>query len=253
MKLYQYWDTGKPPVEVAGWIEGFRAMNPDMKHRLYDRDRASWFIGKHVGERERRAFDAIAVPSMQSDYWRYCAVWAFGGVYVDADFQALRPFSGLLQQAPHSLMLSWGGHLLASLMMCRQRRNPFIRACLDLSTANIEARALTSAYTGAGPGVISAVGALIAPESFDEVAKGFDNFFGRGWGFPELMERARSTIVVTPEMTEAFQAMTVIHAKKLNGWIGRDAPAYKETERHWLHWQGSLYVDAGDGAPAEPA
>ncbi len=248
MRLYQYWDAPDPPPEIAGWIEGFRRDNPDFQHRLYDRAAAGWFIGKHLGEREQHAFEAIAVPSMQSDYFRYCAVWALGGVYVDADFQSLQPLSGLLGQAPRSLMLSWDGHVVAGLMMCRERGDPFVRACLDLSTRNIEDRALTSAYTAAGPGVINAIRVLIDPASFDEVAKGFDNFFGRGWGFPELMERARGMVVVTPQIAEAFHAMTVIHAKKLNGWIGRAAPAYKETERHWLHWRGSIYADGEPGA-----
>ena len=191
MRLFQYWDAPDPPAEVAGWIEGFRVGNPGFRHQLYDRGAASWFIRKQVGEREQRAFDAIAVPSMQSDYFRYCAVWAKGGVYVDADFQCLAPLAGLLGQAPQSLMLSWDGHIVAGLMMCRPPGDPFVRACLDLSTANIEARALSSAYTAAGPGVINALRALIDPGSFDEVAKGFDNFFGREWGFTELMERTR--------------------------------------------------------------
>ena len=248
MKLFQYWDTLDPPPEVAGWIEGFRLGNPDFQHRVYDRDRASWFIGKQVGERERRAFDAIAVPSMQSDYFRYCAVWAKGGVYVDADFQSLAPLPGLLDQAPRSLMLSWDGHIVAGLMMCRRRGDPLVRACLDLSTANIEARALSSAYTAAGPGVINAIRALIDPGAFDEVAKGFDNVFGREWGFPELMDRARRTVAVTRPLAEAFGALTVIPAKRIGTWIGRKAPAYKETERHWLNWRGSLYRNDASGA-----
>ena len=247
MRLFQYWDAPDPPAEVAEWIEGFRVGNPGLRHRLYDRETASWFIGKQVGEREQRAFDAIAVPSMQSDYFRYCAVWAKGGAYVDADFQCVAPLAGLLGQAPRSLMLSWDGHIVAGLMMCRQPGDPFVRACLDLSTSNIEARALSSAYTAAGPGVINAIRALIEPASFDEIAKGFDNFFGREWGFPELMERTRRAVVVTEPIAEAFRALTVIPVKRIGPWIGRKAPAYKETERHWLHWRGSLYLDQRGG------
>ncbi len=252
MRLYQYWDTLPPPPEVAGWVDGFGRDNPGLKYRLYDRAAASWFIRKNLGERERRAFEACAVPAMQADYFRLCALWKLGGVYVDADFQSLRPLEGLLAQAPQSLMLSWDGHFVTGLMMFRQPGDAFLGACLGLATANIEARALTSAYTATGPGVINAIRVLVDPGSYDEVAKGFDNFFGRGWGFPELMERARRTVVITPEIAGAFQAMTVIHAKKLNGWIGRAAPAYKETERHWLHWRGPIYLDVGE-APAQPA
>ncbi|HEY5409202.1 MAG TPA: hypothetical protein VIJ94_00620, partial [Caulobacteraceae bacterium] len=156
--------------------------------------------------------------------------------------------SGLLDQAPRSLMLAFDGHIVASLMMCRQPRDLFVRACLDLSTLVIEARALSSAYTGAGPGVINAIRALIEPDSFDEIAKGFDNFFGRAWGFPELMERARGSVVVTLPLAEAFRALTVISTKQIKPWIGAKAPAYKETGQHWLHWRGSIYVDGAGAA-----
>ena len=244
MKLFQYWDTGDPPDEVAGWIEGFRAMNPEMQHRLYDRDSASWFIGKHIGERERRAFDLIAVPSMQSDYFRYCAVWAKGGAYVDADFQPLAPLAGLLDQAPRSMMLVWDGHMVAGLMMSRAPRDAFLRACLDLATNCVEDRWGKNAYMAAGPGVINALRLLADPASRPFVERGFDNVFGRTWGFPELLERAKREIAITDEIVEALKAMTLRHVFQTPTWIGTQPPAYKGSGRHWLRWQGSIYEPA---------
>ncbi len=251
MKLFQYWDTPEPPEEVAGWIEGFRVKNPEMKHRLYDRDAASWFIGKHVGRRERAAFDAIAVPSMQSDYFRYCAVWARAGVYVDADFQCLEPLAGLLGHAPHSMTLEWDGHLVASLLMDGQRGNHFIRACLDLSTLNIEARDGVNAYMAAGPGAMNAVRVLADPSSRDDVELGFDNVFGREWRFADVLTRAEREIQITDAVRSDLARMTVFNVVKASRWIGAIQPAYKKTGRHWLRWRGSIYRDeeAVDAAP----
>jgi hypothetical protein len=250
MRLYQYWDTPAPPAEVADWIDSFRGGNPGFRHRLFDREAASRFIGRRVGEREQRAFDAIAVPAMQADYFRLCAVWARGGVYVDADCRCIAPLEKLLRRAPRTLMPFADGHILNGVVMCRQPGDAFLRACLDLATLNIEARSLHSAYAAAGPGVLNAVRVLIDPESFDEVARYFDNIINSAWGFPELMERARRSIVVTAELESAFRAITLVRLKGMHKWIRWEAPAYKQTERHWLNWRGSLYFDASPDAAA---
>ena len=243
MKLFQYWDTPDPPAEVAEWIEGFKVGNPGFRHQLYDREAASWFIRKQVGEREQRAFDAIVVPSMQSDYFRYCAIWAKGGVYVDADFQSIAPLGGLLDQAPRSMMLVWDHHLVAGLLMARASGDPLVRACLDLTTANIEARWGRNAYIAAGPGVINAVRWLIDPASRPLVERGFDNVLARNWRFEDLVARARDVVPVTAELTQALAELTAVHVLDTAAWIGTDQPRYKETSTHWLHWRGPIYSD----------
>src|SRR5665213_1522838 len=143
MRLFQYWDAREPPAEVAEWIEGFRTMNPDLKHRLYDRGSASWFIKKHLGEQERRAFDACAVPAMQADYFRLCAMVAKGGVWFDADCIAVRPLSTLIERVPSLLLVILDGGIINSTLIARARGNPFLSLCLKLSTRVIEERWFT--------------------------------------------------------------------------------------------------------------
>ena len=241
MRLFQYWDTGHPPDEVAEWIEGFRVGNPELKHSLYDRDSASWLIRKHFGEREQRAFEAIAVPSMQSDYFRYCAVEAFGGVYADADYLPREPLTALINQAPHSLLLMWRGHWVGGLMMFKRPQSPFVRACRDLTTLNIEARRFGTAYTAAGPGVINAIRLLHDPSAEEEILAGFDNRYGRTWQFPELLEAARSSVQLTPELKSDIDRITILHHLEVERWLASPRPAYKNGPLHWLDWNGSIY------------
>ena len=241
MKLYQYWDGEHPPDEVAGWIQGFRERNPELEHRLYHRDKASWFIRKHFGEREQRAFDACAVPSMQSDYFRYCAIERSGGVYADADYQSREPLVRLLARAPLSMLLEWRGQWVGGLMMFRASADPFVRACRDLATRNIEARRFDNAFTATGPGVINAIRLLFDPASEGEIMAGLDNPYGRTWRFPELAAEARETVALTPELRSSFEAITILHHLEVERWIGTQPPAYKKTSRHWLHWEGPVY------------
>lgn len=235
MRLYQYWDTGDPPAEVAAWIEGFRSLNPELRHRLFDRGSAAGFIRKHFGPRQERAFAACAVPSMQADYFRLLALHAKGGLYADADFQCLEPLGGLLRQAPRSLLLTWGERLTMGLMLFRQPHDAFLGACVELATRNIEARRWEHALAATGPMVINAVRALVDPV----------------WGacdlglpdWPAYLEVARAEIVVDTAVAEAVSAITLIHTLAVERWIGTDEPAYKHTGRHWLNWQGPIYAE----------
>jgi len=247
MKLYQYWDTPEPPDEVAAWIEEFRVMNPEMQHRLYDRDAASWFIGKHIGQRERKAFEACAVPSMQSDYFRVCAVKKSGGAYVDADYRSLQNLSGLLQGAPHGMLQSWDGELVHGFMMIRRSDDPFIDACIKICTLNVESRDVPNAYTATGPGVLNALQAVLKPERAPALLAKFDNMLQHDWLFPVVVERARREITVTSNLVQALDAITLISKRDLRPWLGKTDPPYKHTERHWMNWRGPMYRDAAAG------
>jgi hypothetical protein len=244
MKLFQYWDTGAPPADVSVLVDGMRAHNPEMEHRLYDRDSAGWFIGKHLGAREKRAFEACAVPAMQSDYFRLCALLVKGGLYVDADLRSLRPLARLVEATPHGFMTISDGHLINGFLMVRGGGDPFLQACLRLCTLNIEAGDMPKVYTATGPGVFNAMRALIQPELSRKLARVLENPIQESWGFPRLLERVGREIERTPELVASWGAWTVLPKGDAFSWVERIDPAYKETERHWLNWQGSIYAGA---------
>ena len=244
MRLFQYWDTGDPPPEVAAWVDGFRSMNPEMSHTLYDRDQASWFIGKRIGLRERRTFDTLLIPAMQADYFRLCAICSRGGVWVDADYQAAAPLREVLDDVPEALFLSWFGHVDNSFMMCRSPAKAFLSAALRLATLNIETRMNGRAYMVSGPGALSAIRVLVDPESTEQVEAQFHRLRGAVGDCATTMERARTAIPVTPELKQAFQAARLIEVAAMKPWLSRrKKPAYKQTSVHWQNWVGSIYAE----------
>ena len=243
MKLFQFWDTPEPPAEVKGWMDGFRTLNPGLEYVRFDTDSAAGFIAQHHGPREVAAFRACAVPAMQADYMRLCALDVLGGVYLDADSQCRQPLDGVLDLAPRSLLTTWLGLLNNALMLFRKPHDPFVGACLRLATKNIEERRFSTTFTAAGPGVLNAIRALIEPDALPEIAACFDNPICETWGFSDLLEHARASVEVTPELVEAYRSITLVHALAISPWIGSDAPSYKETDRHWLNWTGSIYQE----------
>lgn len=243
MKLFQFWDQQEPPPDVAGWIEGFRTGNPEFEHVLFNEATAADFIASHYGERELAAYRACAVPCMQSDYIRFCALDVFGGVYVDADNQTGRPLAELLDKAPKALMFTWGNLINTGFLMFRSPADPFVRACLRLMTDNIEKRRYRIEFTSTGPGVANAIRAIVDPASLPGILSDFDNGVSGDWGFPDLLEHARALIEPTPELAQSYRAITLMHALAAGPWIGGEQPAYKQTDRHWLNWKAPIYKD----------
>lgn len=238
MRIFQYWDTGDPPREVAAWIDGFRTMNPGMRHRLFDQASASRFIAKRHGARFQRAFETCAVPSMQADYFRMCAVLARGGAYVDADLQCLAPLDDLFERAPAAMMFLWGSAMTHSVMMFRSPGDPLLRACLKLATENIEARRFGSAYLSTGPAVPNALRAALEPDWYSDVQ--------RRWpGMRELVALARDSLTEPAKVAASIKSLTLVHFLAAERWIGTSAPAYKDTGVHWLNWTGPIYREAG--------
>lgn len=246
MRLFQYWDSGEPPDEVAGWIDGFRVRNPDFKHMLLNRDSASWFIGKHLGARERRAFEQLLVPSMQSDYLRTCALLRFGGVYADADLQCLRPLAGLIERAPRTFLLVFDHHIANGLLAVRRPDDAYLRACFEFATRNIELRRFAdmsprflAAHAVAGPDVYTGICRLVDPSPPGE------DPLSLAPPAPAVARALQAEVEVTPELREAVLGCTRTHVFSAAPWIGTEQPAYKQTERHWMKWPGAIYSDEG--------
>ena len=244
MKIFQYWDGPNPPAEVATWIRGVAAGNPDFEHVLFDEQSAAAFIERHFGVRQAAAFKVCAVPAMQADVIRLCAILVHGGVYIDADNQSLRPLRELIDGAPYALMFTWMGMLNNGFLWFKEARNLFLQTCLDLTFDNIEARRFKTEFTSTGPGVFNALRALIDPETLPEVLHAFDNPTCKEWNFAELLEHVRATVEITPALCQSYKSITLMNALAASPWIGALQPAYKETSRHWLNWTAPIYRDA---------
>ncbi len=97
--IFQYWNTAKPPDEVAALMEGWR-MAEGFEHRLFNHMDAADFLRSEFGPRFAQAFQKARSPAEESDFFRLCCLHKYGGVYVDADDKRvgdLRKFVGLGQ------------------------------------------------------------------------------------------------------------------------------------------------------------
>ena len=90
-KIHQIWLGGKLPEQYKKYTETWKKFHPDWEYKLWtDRDVDSIFITK------RDVFNQASSQGMRSDILRYEILRKIGGLYVDTDFECLKPFDDLL-------------------------------------------------------------------------------------------------------------------------------------------------------------
>ncbi len=90
-KLFHHiWLGGKPlPAQFGAWRSGWVAKHPGWESRLWTDDNLPPMVN-------RTQFDAAKNPAQASDILRYELLQQSGGVYIDTDFECLKPIEPIL-------------------------------------------------------------------------------------------------------------------------------------------------------------
>jgi inositol phosphorylceramide mannosyltransferase catalytic subunit len=92
--FHQIWVGPNPfPEELVGYQETWLRHNPGWELRLWTEENLP------EGLRRPEIYERLRVPAERADMLRLEVVWMFGGVYMDADFECLRPIEPLIEDA----------------------------------------------------------------------------------------------------------------------------------------------------------
>jgi inositol phosphorylceramide mannosyltransferase catalytic subunit len=93
-KIHMIWFGSKPPVFVKTMFESWKKFHPTWKVKLWNEEEA-----KGYGLKNNEAFTTAKNYGEKSDIFRYELLEREGGIYVDTDFECLKPFDELCQTA----------------------------------------------------------------------------------------------------------------------------------------------------------
>jgi inositol phosphorylceramide mannosyltransferase catalytic subunit len=128
--FHQIWiedgDGDEPvlPERYRAWRDSWMRLHPGWAYRLWNL-RNLGFIPNRL--------DLIAQsPSFaqKADILRYDLLWRFGGVYLDVDFECLRPIDGLLNRV-ENFAVSENGRVLSIGIIGASAGSPYLRRCMD--------------------------------------------------------------------------------------------------------------------------
>lgn len=256
--IWQYWDSESIPPYVDELLATFEDLNGDLGHQVFSERDAAALIAESFTARELAAFEACAVPSMQSDYFRYCVVLSRGGIYADADCRCLTSLRPLLERDQQGELFfrpdayPVGGHSLhrfaSSFFAFREPGHPLLRLSLDIATANMEARICERVWAK-GENVIASIWLTVGPGIFTmlhylDVLGSFDRLIAAAAGTEAepFMDLYCQVIGSRDRVAEAFDGVRLSSFHEMSSWIGPDAPlAYKETDVHWQNVTTSIF------------
>ena len=84
-KIFQTWETDKPPFKMSQAMESWKQKNPNWEYKLFTAQERIKFIKKHFGKEVLDAYYTLVPGAFKADLWRYCVLYVHGGVYVDSD------------------------------------------------------------------------------------------------------------------------------------------------------------------------
>lgn len=89
-KIHQVWIGGELPVRYKRFTESWSRFHPDWEYKLWGDADAEEF-----GMVKKDLFDKCDNNGQKSDIFRYEILRKHGGLYIDTDFECLKPFDDL--------------------------------------------------------------------------------------------------------------------------------------------------------------
>jgi len=174
--LFQYWDAQTPPPEVNVLMKSWEE-DQTFFYSKFDRQRSASFLFDYFDESMTELFLRCAVPAMQADFFRLFALYACGGLYVDADIKNLGSHVYLTEKDCY--LFRRHGNVANDLMFFRRPRNAILRQVIEIVVENILARRPGGVWEISGPGVFNRVienltlteSSLLAAVEFDRVER----------------------------------------------------------------------------------
>jgi len=91
-KIHQVWlGPAQIPKVYSKYMESWKHFHPDWEYRLWTDEDV-----KDITITKKNLFDSASNVGMKSDILRYEILRQIGGIYVDTDFECLKPFDDLL-------------------------------------------------------------------------------------------------------------------------------------------------------------
>jgi len=131
--LHQTWKTREVPARFQRYVDSWLAHNPGWEHRLWSDDDNDEFIRTRYPA-FHPTFRAYRTGIERADAVRYFLLHAFGGLYVDLDFECLQPIGPVLDGATcvlgceprlHAERLHQRPRLLCNALMASTPGHPF--------------------------------------------------------------------------------------------------------------------------------
>jgi mannosyltransferase OCH1-like enzyme len=133
MNIIQTWKTNEIPPHYIGFINNIRSLNSNCIFLFFTDETIIEFITTNMPE-YYNTFCKLKYKIQQLDFFRYLAIYYYGGVYLDLDMDMRMSFSDLdlsTCQFPIEIKNDDGSILLGNYAFYAPKGDPFIKHIID--------------------------------------------------------------------------------------------------------------------------
>jgi len=215
-RLVQTWKTLNLGA-LAPMARTWRERNPSFAYTLFDDDACARLIQTRFGPRVASAYARIGPGAFRADLWRYCELYANGGVYADIDTACLGSIDHVLDPtAALAVPIDLDPANLFNAFVAAAPEHPVMRMCIDSVVESVEANRPQIGLGFSGPGLLGAcVAAYLGakhPEPFSVTHSPVEGVqFLRFDGGTEVVSNAEGAVLMqnkngSREIHEAYEA-----------------------------------------------
>ena len=95
--IFQTWETKDLSPVLNTSIDLIKINNIDYQHYLFDAKDRYDFIKDNFSDKILKVYDSIIPGALKSDFWRYCILYIYGGIYCDIDMICMNSFDNVIK------------------------------------------------------------------------------------------------------------------------------------------------------------
>jgi mannosyltransferase OCH1-like enzyme len=160
--IYQSWKTKNLSEKMTEAVNKVKELNPEYKYELWDDNDCRQFLLEHFGINYANAFDAILPGAFKCDFWRYCVLYIYGGIYMDIDMLPLVPFKEMIKDNDKFVSIVDYKHkftpdcCIYQAFIASVPKHPILYYSITMTFSNIVSRRLemTDRFSITGPVVV---------------------------------------------------------------------------------------------------
>ena len=142
MNIIQTWKTRTVPASHEPFVKKVRYLHPTWNYMFFDDNDIKHFIERSMPE-YYDTFYNLKGKIQQIDFFRYLAIYFFGGVYLDLDIELIRPFHDFenmdhncvfpieIKAAEDHLLKTQNVPLIGNYAFYAPKGHPFIKKIID--------------------------------------------------------------------------------------------------------------------------
>jgi tetratricopeptide (TPR) repeat protein len=153
--IFQFWDTAAIPEDILAYRASWQTQNPDYVVHAFDDAKALKFLQSVFPPAVAQAYAQAQEPAQKADIFRLAALFAYGGVYADADDRCQRPLDQLVP--PNASLVLYQEDLgsIGNNFIAAAPRHPLIHKALQFCVQAAIRGDSDIAWLATGPGMLT--------------------------------------------------------------------------------------------------